>query len=644
MNPERFALRAGNNRSPGQRSHRRLMMEPLEERSLLAAVAAEIERTAAPAFPLAALYSSVSAGSSRGSISAAALADDFYEENDFRLAARNLGTITSPRTINQLALADAADWYRFSTTRSGTLTDHVAINFLHTQGNLNLELYNASGQRLRSSLSSTNTERISLNGLAAGTYYVRVMGNLRAVNPNYSLTLNIGQVLADDAFEQNDTAGAARDLGTQAAAQTFSNLVMADGLDWYRFTMDGAGSSSDFVSINFVHAQGNLTLRVYTLTGQMVGNSATLANSERVSLAGLAAGSYFVQVVGVNGAINPNYSLTIDPGTAIVPPSPPSASGGGFDIQFTFSGLTASQRAIFEQAAQKWESVIVGELPNAVYGGVAVDDLLIDARAVPIDGRGNVLGQAGPDRFRTVSRLPYHGSMEFDSADLASMQASGTLLGVILHEMGHVLGVGTLWSMKGLIFGEGGPNPIFIGSQAVAAYNSIFGISASSVPVENTGGFGTRDGHWRESIFSTELMTGWVGPGSYTPLSRITVGSLADLGYSVNYAAADPYARPGSLLRSTATAASFNAATASALQLIEPRLASDASMQLWQRLAAVSKSDTMTPRLSRSEAMLRPAKAELMLPGHKTTAAAVDALLADWFSLKDELSSNELLT
>lgn len=36
-------------------------------------------------------------------------------------------------------------------------------------------------------------------------------------------------------------------------------------------------------------------------------------------------------------------------------------------------------------------------------------------------------------------------------------------------------------------------------------------------------------------------MTGWAGPGTNLPLSRITIGSLADLGYTVNYAPADAY-------------------------------------------------------------------------------------------------------
>jgi hypothetical protein len=268
----------------------------------------------------------------------------------------------------------------------------------------------------------------------------------------------------------------------------------------------------------------------------------------------MAAGTYYVHVIGDNNATTPNYSLQIDPGVATTPPpSGGGGSGGGgttgaFDIQFRFTGLSASLQSVFEQAAAKWESVITGDLPSAIYGGVAVDDLLIDASGVAIDGTGNVLGQAGPDAFRTTgSRLPYHGAMEFDTADLASMQANGTLLGVIEHEMGHVLGIGTVWTSKGLLSGLNTNNPIFVGAQATAAYNAIFGTNAFGVPVENTGGSGTRNSHWRESIFGNELMTGWVGAGSNMPLSRITIGSLADIGYSVNYAAADPYSRSGAL-------------------------------------------------------------------------------------------------
>ena len=60
--------------------------------------------------------------------------------------------------------------------------------------------------------------------------------------------------------------------------------------------------------------------------------------------------------------------------------------------------------------------------------------------------------------------------------------------------------------------------------------------------MENTGGPGTRDGHWRESVHNSELMTGWIeGGGSVNPLSAITIASFADMGYVVDMSAADPY-------------------------------------------------------------------------------------------------------
>jgi hypothetical protein len=92
------------------------------------------------------------------------------------------------------------------------------------------------------------------------------------------------------------------------------------------------------------------------------------------------------------------------------------------------------------------------------------------------------------------------------------MEANGTLFDVILHEMGHVLGIGTLWEARGLLIGKGGADPCFIGPSATAAYNSIFGQTASCVPVANEGAPVSRDGHWRDSLFGNELMSPNVSP------------------------------------------------------------------------------------------------------------------------------------
>ncbi len=216
------------------------------------------------------------------------------------------------------------------------------------------------------------------------------------------------------------------------------------------------------------------------------------------------------------------------------------------DVRF-LGGLTASQRQVFETAAARWSEVIIGDLPEATVDGETVDDVVIEARGASIDGSGGVLGRAGPTRIRVPSFLPIKGIMEFDIGDLSRMEADGSLINVIVHEMGHVLGIGTLWSHHGLLLGAGTSNPMFTGRRAMEEFAVLRGAAAPEpVPVANTGGPGTRDGHWREAVFGNELMTGFLDAGE-NPLARLTIGSLEDLGYAVNFNSADPFTLQSSL-------------------------------------------------------------------------------------------------
>jgi hypothetical protein len=126
----------------------------------------------------------------------------------------------------------------------------------------------------------------------------------------------------------------------------------------------------------------------------------------------------------------------------------------------------------------------------------------------------------------------------------------------------HVVGFGTIWTDKNVLAG-GLPdplaahvpypahNPTFTGTTAIAEYHDVGGPASTPVPVEGcstvgtpTGcGDGTGDSHWTETVFQTELMTGWIDAGT-NPLSRVTIGSLEDLGYQVNMSAADAYTLP----------------------------------------------------------------------------------------------------
>ena len=122
--------------------------------------------------------------------------------------------------------------------------------------------------------------------------------------------------------------------------------------------------------------------------------------------------------------------------------------------------------------------------------------------------------------------------MTFDSSDLSAMENNNTLYSVIVHEMAHVIGFGSLWTYNNIYDNGTGQ---YTGAAATAAYKAEFDPSASFVPVELDGGQGTEDAHWDESWAgpSSDIMTGYL-EGAVT-ISQTTLASFEDLGYIVSY-------------------------------------------------------------------------------------------------------------
>jgi len=244
-----------------------------------------------------------------------------------------------------------------------------------------------------------------------------------------------------------------------------------------------------------------------------------------------------------------------------------SAAATDFRIELVFINHgTPSQDAVFLAAADRWMSILQGELINVdfssnpvpanqcVLGQPAVsgtiDDLRVFVDIIPIDGPFATLGQAGLFQIRNTSQLPVLAFMQFDSDDLDRIEQGGDLMPVALHEMGHVLGIGTLWdTFDALLLNPSlpsntGADTQFSGTAAIAAFNAAGGTAytGAKVPVENQLGVGSSDSHWRESVLGLELMTPELFSGVANPLSAITTESLADLGYSVDSSGADSFA------------------------------------------------------------------------------------------------------
>jgi len=239
----------------------------------------------------------------------------------------------------------------------------------------------------------------------------------------------------------------------------------------------------------------------------------------------------------------------------------PARSGYTIEVRF-MGGLTDRQKSAFKKAADRWTRAITGDLPDVLDdNGQLINNLVILAQGAPIDGVGKILGQAGPSILRPANAgpaafLPAKGEMTFDTDDLANMEANGTLDDVITHEMGHVagFGIGMVWNRKRLLKHAGTSNPTFVGANAEREFGALKGTGPKPVPVESHGGPGTRDSHWSDSVFGNELMTGFVS-GPPNPLSRMTIASMQDLGYTVDLGAAEPYTLPTSAAAAVARGA-----------------------------------------------------------------------------------------
>ena len=378
------------------------------------------------------------------------------------------------------------------------------------------------------------TNTLLLDGVAVGTYDVSSLESWYGMEFS---DINLGQVPAGehtltfivdstDAIAEYDEAN--NTYSRQFFVATDYNGQIS-GTKWNDMNRDG------------VRDEGEPALAGWTIYADLDDNGALDTLIEPYALTD-ASGAYSLTLEA--GA----YNLREIPqeGWTQTAPGTTGRSNNDFEVTVKFidTSLTPTQQAVFSAAANRWAEVIVGDLADFYIAGYFIDDVMIDASGVAIDGVSGILGMAGPTILRGADYLPIRGQMQFDTADLADMEQDGSLNDVILHEMGHVLGLGSIWEFKDLLTGAGSPDPRFTGPAATAEYNQVFGTNLSSVPVENEGGSGTRDSHWRESVFDNELMTGYIN-GAVRPLSRVTAASMEDIGYVVNMSEADPFTAPG---------------------------------------------------------------------------------------------------
>ncbi|WP_419164513.1 Ig-like domain-containing protein [Candidatus Palauibacter sp.] len=199
----------------------------------------------------------------------------------------------------------------------------------------------------------------------------------------------------------------------------------------------------------------------------------------------------------------------------------------------------------------------------------AIDDMLVWVDAFHDDGPGGTLAAATVCAVRDATDaqvgirregygIPVIGWFYFDLDDVDRL-TQDRLNAVVLHELGHTLGLGIASTAAGTWYQQGecaDPNsrrgrcydqfhrsPHAPGPTAIRAFDAANGkdtegrdlVFRRKVPLEPGGRSGSSGGHWEEDVLDYELMTPYVNmrADGTIPFSAITAGFMVDMGYSL---------------------------------------------------------------------------------------------------------------
>jgi RNA polymerase sigma factor (sigma-70 family) len=242
----------------------------------------------------------------------------------------------------------------------------------------------------------------------------------------------------------------------------------------------------------------------------------------------------------------------------------PLPAAGNFDIQFSIvdeAQFTPESLALLKDALlateQLWEGILLGHQHHNEPVVFPIEIGTFDAGLA----WGNYDGsfQAGDFVLPTQGGVYINPLMIPNAVNGFGVSKMNLLDDVIAHEVGHVLGIGTLWA-ENAVYVQGSGQ--YTGAHGLQAYRDEFDPDADFIPVELAGGQGVADAHWDQILrwsaeegdprnplslspllgivddrgrdFGMEQMTSTLDPDYGAPfLSNTTVQSLRDLGYTV---------------------------------------------------------------------------------------------------------------
>ena len=259
-----------------------------------------------------------------------------------------------------------------------------------------------------------------------------------------------------------------------------------------------------------------------------------------------------------------------------------SEEASGFSIDLIFvDEFTEEQKTLIRLATNRWEEIIVEDLPDTTYEEPKTETLsdLFDPREVVTlpeevdDLAVLVFGHEQEKSSRSVlweilefrpgaKGLPIVSLLSINVDRFEELAEDGYMIPLIQHGLGHALGFVpsliddkvryTLGNLENPLYSHTWDKEyIFIGDSSVRFFRQLikdtFLFSRTTrpwgVPLETASLLDPSpfQAHWRSQTFEDELMTARFQTHHKRPISELTVALMEDLGYEVDYSRADSY-------------------------------------------------------------------------------------------------------
>lgn len=218
-----------------------------------------------------------------------------FEPNETQATA---AAITSG-VANSAAITTSTDVDYFSITTTGT--SNLAVNLAGPSGvDYDLYVYNSSGTQVGSSTGTTATESVSLSSVAAGTYYIKVIGYSGANSTTcYTLTATATAVTGCQSSYDVSANGTTSGAASIPFNTDITGLISPSAdVDNYKFVITNAGT----LTVTLKTLPADYDLKLLNSAGTQVAISQKSGTTAESISYTAAAGTYYAQVYGYSGA------------------------------------------------------------------------------------------------------------------------------------------------------------------------------------------------------------------------------------------------------------------------------------------------------------------------------------------------------